>query len=382
MVDWKHIEGVGIARVALGAVRAGSWACRLASQRLESSGGAVAKQDDSPVTVADYACQAVVSAILEADTPTLPLVAEEGADELRERAARGGGDDRLLRVVVETVRAALAGLAQRPDGIARWDPQAIDAQRVLDWIDRGAGEPPAVGQFWTLDPIDGTKGFLRGGQYAVALALIERQAAPALSAPLVGVLGCPRLNRVRFTEAADAEGCLFWAVRNQGAWCGPLAPWDPARSFDDLDGFEAIQVSQRATPSQWVVCESFETGHTNQTHTQRWRTARGIATAALRLDSQAKYGLVARGEADVYLRIPSRADYRETIWDHAAGAILVQEAGGVVHDLDHQPLDFGQGRVLSRNRGVVARSAVSDLKGMPDARDPANPAEATEAATP
>jgi len=54
----------------------------------------------------------------------------------------------------------------------------------------------------------------------------------------------------------------------------------------------------------------------------------------------------------------------------------------VVHDLDHQPLDFGQGRVLSRNRGVVARSAVSDLKGMPDARDPANPAEATEAATP
>ena len=54
------------------------------------------------------------------------------------------------------------------------------------------------------------------------------------------------------------------------------------------------------------------------------------------MDSQAKYAVVARGEADIYLRLPTRADYREKIWDHAAGALIVTEAGGVVSDLDGQ----------------------------------------------
>ena len=74
---------------------------------------------------------------------------------------------------------------------------------------------------------------------------------------------------------------------------------------------------------------------------------------AVRLDSQAKYAVVARGEADVYLRLPTRADYREKIWDHAGGVLVVEEAGGQVTDIDGLPLDFTHGRELSANRGVV-----------------------------
>ncbi len=71
------------------------------------------------------------------------------------------------------------------------------------------------------------------------------------------------------------------------------------------------------------------------------------------MDSQAKYAVVARGEADIYLRLPTRADYREKIWDHAAGALLVTEAGGVVTDIAGRPLEFHHGRELTANRGVI-----------------------------
>jgi len=80
----------------------------------------------------------------------------------------------------------------------------------------------------------------------------------------------------------------------------------------------------------------------------------GITAEPRRLDSQAKYAIVARGEAQIYLRIPTKKGYEEKIWDHAAGCLCVQEAGGRVSDLDGRDLDFSQGRTLKANRGVVA----------------------------
>lgn len=63
---------------------------------------------------------------------------------------------------------------------------------------------------WTLDPIDGTKGFLRGGQYAVCLALLVDAKVQ------VGVMGCPNLA-LDPLEPDGEKGCLFVAVRGQGA---------------------------------------------------------------------------------------------------------------------------------------------------------------------
>ncbi len=72
------------------------------------------------------------------------------------------------------------------------------------------------------------------------------------------------------------------------------------------------------------------------------------------MDSQAKYAVVARGEADIYMRLPTRADYEEKIWDHAAGVLILLEAGGAVSDIDGVDLDFTRGRTLSANRGILA----------------------------
>ena len=82
----------------------------------------------------------------------------------------------------------------------------------------------------------------------------------------------------------------------------------------------------------------------------------GTTEAPLGMDSQAKYLVLAAGGGEVLLRLlsPSRPDYREKIWDQAAGSIVIEEAGGRITDLDGRPLDFSHGRTLAKNRGIVA----------------------------
>ena len=81
----------------------------------------------------------------------------------------------------------------------------------------------------------------------------------------------------------------------------------------------------------------------------------GMGDQHVRMDSQAKYASISRGDGDVYLRLPvGDGSYQEKIWDHASGSLLVAEAGGTVSDLAGRPLNFGLGRVLSANKGVVA----------------------------
>ena len=78
----------------------------------------------------------------------------------------------------------------------------------------------------------------------------------------------------------------------------------------------------------------------------------------VRYDSQVKYGILADGNAEVYVRPRSRPDYRENIWDHVAGVIVAEEAGGKVTDIDGKPLDFTLGNKLVESRGVLATASV------------------------
>jgi len=81
-----------------------------------------------------------------------------------------------------------------------------------------------------------------------------------------------------------------------------------------------------------------------------------VQVEPVRMDSQAKYAVLASGGGEVILRLlsPEKPDYREKIWDQAAGALILEEAGGRITDLDGRSLDFTQGRMLVKNRGVLA----------------------------
>lgn len=302
-------------RAALEAVRTASQVARAVQRRLLKS-ETLSKQDKSPVTVADFAVQAIVCRELAQHFPGDPLVGEESAELLR-KPEQGA----LCDAVVREVSAAVQG---QPG-----------TETVLDWIDLGAPSG-AFSRYWTLDPIDGTKGFMRGDQYAVALALIEDGRVKA------GVLGCPNLP-----YEAGSVGALFTARRGAGAFVSSLAAPERERP---------ARVDACSDPSAARFCESVDPGHSHQERAAAVAAALGITREPFRIDSQCKYACVAQGDASIYLRLPTRSDYREKIWDHAAGMIVVEEAGGRVSDTEGAPLDFRHGEQLQNNRGVVATS--------------------------
>jgi 3'(2'), 5'-bisphosphate nucleotidase len=156
----------------------------------------------------------------------------------------------------------------------------------------------------------------------------------------VGVLGCPAL-----AFGAGQPGLLFTAVRGEGTTMQALSGGDAT----------AVKVVQPGDGDRLRFVESVEASHGNQAQQEAVAKAAGITQASVRMDSQAKYGAVAAGEAALYLRLPSPKypDYREKIWDHAAGAIVVEEAGGKVTDMYGKPLDFYTGVKMMDNRGVV-----------------------------
>jgi HAL2 family 3'(2'),5'-bisphosphate nucleotidase len=296
---------------AVAAVEQACQLCRAVSATLVTA-ETLAKRDRSPVTVADFGSQAVVGYALSQAFPHDPMVAEEDSAELR-----GGGGD-LTACVAKHVRTVLP---------------ALDKDSIVKAIDHGASSGGKIGRFWTLDPIDGTKGFLRGEQYAVALALIED------GVPVLAVLGCPNLS----AGPAAPPGVILTAVRGQGV----------VQRATDGTVSTAVRCSGRGQPEEAVLCESVESAHTAHGASAAIAGRLGVSAPPVRMDSQCKYAVVARGEADVYLRLPTSADYREKLWDHAAGWLLVREAGGKVTDVDGRPLDFSCGRTLLGNRGVV-----------------------------
>lgn len=301
---------------------------RDARQRVLAS-GAFSKSDASPVTVADMAGQAVVAKTLTEKLGSgFTLVGEETSEPLRGEANAGA-----LRLATEIVSPVWSGA--RPDDI-------------LGAIDSGADKSGAEREsFWTLDPIDGTKGFMRvpDGHYCCCLAYIHK------GRPVVGVLGCPTLDldKDRPLDGASASGLIMWSVQGRGVWKSLLerggrehqvrcAAWDAAHT--------KVRVALSAEPDYAAVPRVLPV-----------LAAAGLEAEILRLDSQCKYAMVALGRADLFMRLPKRRETPDYIWDHASGELVTRESGARMTDTYGSQLDFGVGKSLARNAGFVAASS-------------------------
>ncbi|KAF7795835.1 hypothetical protein EIP86_007002 [Pleurotus ostreatoroseus] len=294
------------------------------------------KDDKSPVTVGDYAAQAVINTILTRAFPNDPIVGEEDAADLRQESGTALRN-RIVELANETITTPLQHGEQATWGLG--PDHAQTAEQIMNTIDRGNYAGGRTGRFWTLDPIDGTKGFLRGEQYAVCLALVVDARVQ------LGVIGCPNLP-VSAASPDGPRGCVFVAVRGQGAFQLPLAP-SPAEEAKKL-------MIPASTTETLNLLESVEKAHAKLSFNARVAAHLGVTRPPTRMDSQAKYAALVRGDGGVYLRMPTGTGYREKIWDHAPGSVLVEEAGGIITDSRGSPLDFGLGRTLGENYGFIA----------------------------
>ncbi|KAL8477528.1 hypothetical protein ACS0TY_029716 [Phlomoides rotata] len=315
------------------AKKAASLAARLCQkvQKALLQSDVQSKSDESPVTVADYGSQAIISFILEKELQSVPfsLVAEEDSGDLRKEESR-----ETLHRITELVNETLAS-----DGKLNISP--LSEEDVLTAIDNGKSEGGPHGQHWVLDPIDGTKGFVRGDQYAIALALLDEGKV------VLGVLSCPNLPLTSIVTGntsilEDKAGSLFYAQVDCGTY------------MESLDGSppKKVHVTTIENTEEASFFESFEAAHSSHGLSSLIARKLGVKAPPVRIDSQAKYGALSRGDGAIYLRFP-RKGYREKIWDHAAGYIVVAEAGGVATDASGVPLDFSKGKYLDLDTGII-----------------------------
>ncbi|KEH31396.1 3'(2'),5'-bisphosphate nucleotidase [Medicago truncatula] len=239
--------------------------------------------------------------MLQRELPSEPfsLVAEEDSGDLRKES----GQDTLKRIT-DLVNDTLVNEGSH-------NISALTTDDVLNAIDNGKSEGGSIGRHWVLDPIDGTKGFVRGDQYAIALALLDEGKV------VLGVLACPNLplgtigpNQPH--SSSNEVGCLFFAKVGNGTY------------MQALDGTTQtkVNVSTVDNPEEASFFESYEAAHSSHDLSSTIAVKLGVKAPPVRIDSQAKYGALSRGDGAIYLRFPNKG-YREKIWDHAAGCIVV-----------------------------------------------------------
>ncbi len=175
---------------------------------------------------------------------------------------------------------------------------------VISEESTSTGPPPPDGRFWLVDPLDGTREFIaRTGEFTVNIALIED------GRPVLGVLHAPVQGE---TFIADGLGQAVRIVGN-----GAPRPISARRAPAEGPAVIASRSHRDAETDAFIA---------------------GLGPARIESAGSAlKFGLLARGEADVYPRFG-----RTMEWDTAAGHAILKAAGGHVRDLNGRELRYGK----------------------------------------
>ncbi|KAK7362920.1 hypothetical protein VNO77_05045 [Canavalia gladiata] len=313
------------------------------------------------LTIAGWSVKAIISWIL------FECLGGENISILPEddvQALSRTNTSELLEAVVKTVNECLA---EAPRFGVEEPKSALGTSEVLESISRFNSIGGPCGRFWVLGPLDGSLGFECGDQYAVALSLIEDGDV------VLGVLGCPnypmkkdlfsydyRYHRIisKLTPPTSEtwnKGCVIYAKRGSSkAWIQPLLHFN--KKFVWPNHAKQASVSSIDNLALATFCQPVEKANSSHSFTEELIHSVGLSNQALRTYNMMKYVEIACGDAEIFMKF-GRAGYKEKIWDHAAGAIIIQEAGGMVTDARGRPLDFSKGLYLENlDRCIVACS--------------------------
>lgn len=280
------------------------------------------KNGREPVTVADYASQAVICNALAENFPDDAVIAEERSEEFMLLL-----NDQQRSLVQRFVTDALGGYVFEDD--------------ICAWLDYG--KQMTASRTWVIDPIDGTTGFLGKRHYCVAIGLLVE------GRPELGVLASPGFLSDQPVPPVDV-GMLTYASRGHGAFMEVLYGGLPT----------PIRVSDIFDARQATVLTSYESSHVDLDFINHVEQAlgRGPEAPIRRIDSQDKHAMIAAGMGEIFLRLSPDPAFREKLWDHTAGTVIVTEAGGRVSDIHGEPLDFSAGHRLVNNRGVLMTNGI------------------------
>jgi 3'(2'), 5'-bisphosphate nucleotidase len=204
------------------------------------------KQDSSPLTLADTASHEIISNLLRRDYPHVPILSEEGEKDVPE-----------------------------------------DAEYC-----------------WVVDPLDGTKEFIkRNGEFTVNIALVHRRK------PVLGVIAVP------------LTGIVYFASKGTGAF------------KQDVEGVRPIRVSGRLEGLTWVGSRT----HSGEQEEGLIKRKGRFIKAAIQAGSSLKGALVAEGKADVYYRFGLTSE-----WDTCAMQCIVEEAGGIFRQMDGTAMEYNR----------------------------------------
>lgn len=343
---FRHVDPIMASSYAreLQVAETAVWRASVLTKRVQSTVFKIAKQDKSSVTIADFAAQALLIGALRHAFPHDSFLGEEDSSSLRANETLCNQVYDLLVALPDPSKTDIGELAF---------PRPSSVDEMLRLIDLGGqGKGGDKGRFWVMDPIDGTEAFLRGQQYAVSLSLIED------GREVVGVLGCPNVS-AEMAEVSedniDRDGCgvMLSAVRGEGSTLRTMAE-------DSLEEGRRLSLPglRRSDRLQIVGCTACKITR----HDVVAEIARQIGAKFPNIQiwsSHVRYVALILGTGHVHFWVPAGPESRMHIWDHAGAQLIFTELGGKVTDLDGKPVEFGAGRDLNRNRGlIVARGEI------------------------
>jgi 3'(2'), 5'-bisphosphate nucleotidase len=334
--------------------------------QLQNYDKAIKKIDKTPITALDFVMQILIIDHIHRHFPNDKFIAEEDSTMLQ-------ADENLCNQVLLGIQAITN------------DTNSWTKEKLFYTLDLGGytGENIHQERVWALDPVDGTKGFIKGLHYCISIILLDK------GIPQLSITGCPNLNLYNLLEnphsgtvidigenvtvdskssptiathaiaAASSSapillplfpiydnGSVFYSVTGKGAYARALTM--------PLDQSIRVRVSDNCKLNESTLVEATETQKHDHHLTRNVANIVRMTNDYIRLHSQVKYMIVGAGAAEATIRYPPRS-YIEKVWDHAPGAHFVKEAGGKVTDLNGLEIEWNLGRDLHENvRGIVA----------------------------
>lgn len=332
--------------------------------------GALDKDDLSPVTVADFAVQALLAATFKHAFPRDRFVGEEDATALRSNPI-------LLARVFELLAIPSGARDREDDGAVNGSTGHSSCMlpsspaEMCDLMDEcGSADPgdggSGSGRTWIFDPIDGTKTYVRGELYAINIGLLVD------GEQTVGVIGCPNLspnpNAPLRNEHVDKAGCgcIMFAVKGHGAFIRPmygdaegvaelarrLPLTEPENNNNKICRTPSGSVSD--SPVCFVTCTTTADSALPGIHEAVAQRLNAAPPTCDLVPWVLRWAALAMGLGNATVWAYRTSGRRAKAWDHAGAMLLFEETGGRITDIFGKDIDLTAGRQLKANTGFVA----------------------------